>query len=42
MNLRVNKQEDTERILEMNKEEIINYYELLLDKCQEALLKKRD
>jgi hypothetical protein len=42
MNLRVNKSEDNERILAMTKEEIITYYENLLDKCQDAILRKRD
>jgi hypothetical protein len=38
----VNKSEDIAKLMTMDKQEIINYYEGLLDKCHETLLVKRN
>lgn len=41
-NLRLLREEDADKLLEMDKSDIIKYYEALLDKCHNALLKKRE
>lgn len=41
-NLNLLKTEDAEKLLQLDKIEIIKYYESLIDKCHEALLAKRD
>lgn len=41
-NLKLLKSEDAEKLLQMDKQDIIAYYEGLLDKCHQVILKKRD
>ena len=41
-NLKLLKSEDAEKLLQMDKQDIIAYYEGLLDKCNQVILKKRD
>jgi len=41
-NLKLLKSDDIEKLMQMDKSEIIKYYEGLLDKCHEVIIKKRD
>lgn len=41
-NLRIIKTEDVDKIIEMDKEEIIKYYEGIIDKCHSVIFQKRD
>lgn len=41
-NLNLLKSEDADKIMKLDKQEIIQYYEGLLNKCHELILHKRD
>lgn len=41
-NLKLLKTEDAEKLLLLDKKDIIKYYEGLLDKCHEVIINKRD
>lgn len=40
-NLRINREEDLEKVKLMDKEDVIKYYEEVLDRCHEVINKKR-
>ncbi len=41
-NLKLLKSEDTESLMKLEKQGIIEYYEGLLNKCHEVIMNKRD